>query len=305
MLLVGPLISELERLYPGAEVDIVAAGPAAHAVFSTYPTVRRIVSFHQRIVHHLPMTVAQLFGIRRTVYDVAIDAGGGSQSGRLLLAFVKARYKIGTTDHASEEALRPLHLAQRPVHLLRHAYAGDASGPWPVMDIRLTDDERRKGRDLLAKILGDTGVSSDTLTLAIFANATGRKCYAETWWAQFIQELTDHHSNVRIVEVVAAHAVSQLNSKHATFYSRDLRKMAAVISAADVFLSADCGVMHLAAASGTRTLGLFSVTDQRKYAPYGASNAAIDNREGDPGVAARIVSAHLSGLFQSLSEERH
>jgi heptosyltransferase-3 len=297
VLLVGPLLAELERLYPGAEIDVVAAGTAAAEVFSTYPTVRHVISLHQRIVRHLPSTAVLLHRMRATGYDLAIEAGGGSQSGRLLLAMTRARYKIASSRDASADAGAPSHMALRAVHLLRRAYAGDASGPWPVMDIRLTDEERNKGRALLGKVLGNVPASGDGLTVAIFANATGSKRYGEDWWARFIEALFDRRADVRIVEVVAAHAVSQLNLRHATFYSRDLRKMAAVIAAADVFVSADCGVMHLAAASGTRTFGLFSVTDQRKYAPYGRGNAAIDNQDGDPVAAARIVAAHLSGLL--------
>jgi heptosyltransferase-3 len=296
-LLVGPLLAELERLYPGAEVDVLAAGPAAQTIFATYPTVRQVISLHQRIVRHLPFTVATLHRMHGMAYDLAIDAGGGSQSGRLLLSMVKARFKVGTPAKGDDDVTRPQHLALRPVHLLRRAYAGDASGPWPAMDIRLSEYERAQGRHLLGKVLGGEPGPDAALTVAIFANATGNKCYGEAWWAQFLQALNEQLPRTRIVEVVAAHAVSQLNSRHATFYSRDLRKMAAVIAAADVFVSADCGVMHLAAASGTRTFGLFSVTDPRKYAPYGHGNAAIDNTSGDPVAAARIVVAHLNGLL--------
>jgi ADP-heptose:LPS heptosyltransferase len=298
VLLVGPLLADLERLYPGAEIDIVAAGTAAHVVFSTYPTVRHIIGLHQRMARHVPATARLLHRLRAVTYDLAIDAGAGSQSGRLLLAMARARYKIGTTGRTGDDIAFPAHLALRPVHALRRAYAGDASGAWPVMDIRLTEEERRKGHGILGKVLGSQRPSGDSPVVAIFANATGDKCYGDTWWAQFIQALTERYDNVCIVEVVAAHAVSQLNSRHATFYSRDLRKMASVIAAADVFVSADCGVMHLAAASGTRTFGLFSVTDRIKYAPYGRGNVAIDNQDRDPATAARIVAAHMSGLLE-------
>lgn len=137
------------------------------------------------------------------------------------------------------------------------------------------------------------------MVVAIFANATGPKRQGTEWWNAFIDALELPGRDIRIVEIVAAHAVSQLQSRHATFYSRSLRKMAAVIAAADVFISADCGVMHLAAASGVRTFGLFSVTDAGKYGPYGNGSAAIDNRSGDPLAAARFIRANLTGLLNA------
>ncbi|HMH66808.1 MAG TPA: glycosyltransferase family 9 protein [Pinirhizobacter sp.] len=299
MLLVAPLLAELERLYPGAEVDIVGAGQAAATVFAGYPTVRSIENLHQRIVRHLPATFALLGRLRKTTYDLAIDAGGGSQSGRLLLALSRAHYKLDCAESSTPDPNRPRHLAQRPVHALRRAYAGDAAGAWPVMDLRLDDHERMRGRHLLLKVLGGPAPGPDTLVMTIFANATGPKRQGTEWWNAFIGSLALPGRDIRIVEIVAAHAVSQLQSRHATFYSRDLRKMAAVIGAADVFISADCGVMHLAVASGVRTFGLFSVTDAGKYAPYGNGSAAIDNRSGDPLAAARFIRANLMGLLNA------
>jgi ADP-heptose:LPS heptosyltransferase len=299
MLLVTPLLAELERLYPGAEVDIVGAGHAAATVFAGYPTVRAIENLHQRIVRHLPATFALLGRLRKTTYDLAIDAGGGSQSGRLLLALSRARFKLDCAEPSATDPGRPRHLAQRPVHALRRAYAGDAAGSWPAMDLRLDDHERMRGRHLLLKVLGPPAPGPDTMVVAIFANATGPKRQDTAWWNAFIGALDVPGRDIRIVEIVAAHAVSQLQSRHATFYSRDLRKMAAVIAAADVFISADCGVMHLAVASGVRTFGLFSVTDANKYAPYGNGSAAIDNRSGDPRAAARFIRANLMGLLNA------
>ncbi|MGH8183805.1 MAG: hypothetical protein ACREPH_09105, partial [Rhodanobacteraceae bacterium] len=43
-----------------------------------------------------------------------------------------------------------------------------------------------------------------------------------------------------------------------------------------------CGVMHLASASGAPTLGLFSVTEALKYAPYGHGSLALDTRGKSP-----------------------
>src|SRR5712671_3999162 len=41
-LLLTPLLQELERVFPGAEIDIVSACPAAAEIFCEYPSVRTI-----------------------------------------------------------------------------------------------------------------------------------------------------------------------------------------------------------------------------------------------------------------------
>ena len=116
------------------------------------------------------------------------------------------------------------------------------------------------------------------MTVAIFPNATGAKCYSESWWNQFVDTFQSLCPQVHLVDLLAAHGRSQLGSRPTPFYSQNLRRLAAMIACMDGFISADCGVMHLAAASGTPTLGLFSATDPAKYAPCGGANAGLDTR---------------------------
>jgi heptosyltransferase-3 len=52
-----------------------------------------------------------------------------------------------------------------------------------------------------------------------------------------------------------------------------------VIAQCALFIGADSGVMHLAGASGTPTIGLFCVSDEIKYAPYGNKSMAVNTNE--------------------------
>lgn len=61
----------------------------------------------------------------------------------------------------------------------------------------------------------------------------------------------------------------------------DLPTTAALMSRADLFVGNDSGMMHLAAAAGAPTLGLFGPTDERLYGPWGERAAAVRA----PGVA--------------------
>jgi len=45
------------------------------------------------------------------------------------------------------------------------------------------------------------------------------------------------------------------------------------------FVGADSGMMHLASAAQLPVVGLFSVTNTDKYAPYGAKSVAINTNE--------------------------
>jgi heptosyltransferase-3 len=275
--LVSPLIAEIERLYPGAEIDIVTGGEAASALFANHFSVRQVVCLPRRIARHLLAAVLQLVALRRTTYDLAIDASIGSQSGRLLLGAMKARYKVGYS--AAHQAGMPRHHAQRSVFLLRQAHACPDDAPYPALDMRVSSLEWRRGRQTVRQILGEEAGGRSRTIVGVFANATGAKCYGEGWWTECLEGLQRLRPDLLFVDVLAEHGRSQLGGHYPSFYSRDIRKMGAVIASLDAFISADCGVMHLAAASGTPTFGLFAVTDPDKYAPYGNGSTAIATRD--------------------------
>ena len=55
----------------------------------------------------------------------------------------------------------------------------------------------------------------------------------------------------------------------------DLVEAAACLARARLFVGNDSGLMHMAAAAGAPTLGLFGPTDERLYAPWGDHAATI------------------------------
>ena len=59
----------------------------------------------------------------------------------------------------------------------------------------------------------------------------------------------------------------------------DLVEAAACLKRAALFVGNDSGLMHMAAAAGTPTLGLFGPTDERLYAPWGEKARIV--RAGD------------------------
>ena len=55
----------------------------------------------------------------------------------------------------------------------------------------------------------------------------------------------------------------------------DLLTTAACFARASLFVGNDSGLMHLAAAAGAPTLGLFGPTNERRYAPWGPRAAYL------------------------------
>ncbi|MFT4254627.1 MAG: glycosyltransferase family 9 protein [Caulobacter sp.] len=55
----------------------------------------------------------------------------------------------------------------------------------------------------------------------------------------------------------------------------DLLTAYAALKRADLFIGNDSGLMHIAAAAGTPTVGLFGPSDERRYGPWGALTRAV------------------------------
>jgi len=298
--LISPLIAEIETLYPGAEIDILGSHATA-CLYESRFSVHDVFVLPQKIARHLWTSAGALRALRRCHYDLAIDACNGSQSGRIALALAHARYKLGFPDpkvnpgSAWHALAWPRHLADRSVFLLRQAYAGSTCSDYPRLNLDLTPREIHEAAKVMDRVCGATH-GPRGMTVAIFPNATGAKCYSESWWNQFVDTFQALCPHVRLVDLLAAHGRSQLGSRLTPFYSQNLRRLAAMIACMDGFISADCGVMHLAAASGTPTLGLFSVTDPAKYAPSGGANAALDTRGMHAVAVATAAAEWCAGL---------
>jgi heptosyltransferase III len=298
-LLLTPLLAELEKVYPAAEIDILTRSPIAQDVYGHFFGVQRLFKLPAHGVGHPFQFFGTLRRMRSIRYDLAIDADPLSQTGRLLMLLSNSTYTLGFSSpkkHGEITHAVPLpdHIQSKgkcPVYLLRHAMGRDTSTDYPVPDIRLDTSERAQGKNAVTRSLAAHGTDSPgTGIIGIFGNATGTKLLGEEWWARFLKALESEHPQHRIVEILPAFGKSMLGSRYPAYYSSDLRKLASVLSALDVYISADCGIMHLACTAGVPTQGIFTVTDAAEWGPYGRGNNIIAAHGMAPEEVARMMS---------------
>lgn len=299
-LLLTPLLSELEKIYPAAEIDILTRSPIAHDVYGHFFNVQRIFRLPAHGVGHPFQFFGTLGRMRKQRYDLAIDADPLSQTGRLLMLLSNATYTLGFSSpkkHGEITHAVPLpenlqSKGKRPVYLLRQAMGRDVTADYPVPDIRLGTAEREQGRAQLMRSLAGSGITSPGRgIIGIFGNATGNKLLGDAWWTRFMQVLEAAYPEHRMVEILPHSGESMLGSRYPAYYSSDLRKLACVLSALDVYISADCGVMHLACASDVPTMGIFTVTNINEWGPYGPNRHAIPAQGKEPEDVARTIAA--------------
>lgn len=277
LLLLTPLLQEIADTFPYAKIDLFVRGNLAPVLYQNYEQIDRIITLPKKPFEHLVAYLDQWLSLRAKKYDLLINVDKNSASGRLSAQYARSTYKFfGDTDtNIILNNLKEQHLAKYPVSNLRHYLVPlgfvVSRKSIPKLDLRLSAFEIGEGLISLQKL-----VSNNKKTICIFTYATGAKRYSELWWNIFYTQLKAEYANYNIIEVLPIENKSQIQFIAPTFYSSDIRQIGSLIANTEIFIGADSGMMHLASASQTPTIGLFAVTDQSKYEPYGNDSIGIN-----------------------------
>jgi heptosyltransferase I len=251
--------------------------------------------------------VGRLHGrIRRSRFDVALDLQGNIKSG-LLTAYTGAGLRIGFTASHCREGLNCLFTNRRvrppasAVHVVDQCLAlleplGFPPGPVefhvpvPQLATRRMDD-----------FLGEQGVKSRDLLVAVNPGA-GRA--NKLWPVDHFRQLVDRlavEPNVRILllwgpdEIHMARQIRDGASARVVLAPpTDLHELAALLGRSSLMVASDTGPLHLAAALGTPSLGLFGPTRAERNGPYGPRSRGLQSPDGTmagltPEAAARAA----------------
>jgi ADP-heptose:LPS heptosyltransferase len=279
-LLLTPIVQEVINTFPNCKIDLFVKGGVANPVFQNYIEINKIIQLPKKPFNHLFKYAKDWVSIKSTHYDLVINGDKDSSSGRLLTQISNATFKVfgDVNDNIQQNHTDYTHISKYPIYNFRY-YMKHLGFPFntnalPVLDIKLNEIEIAEGKKIL-----DAIINNEKKTICIYTNATGDKCYSEDWWETFYARLLKEYSEYNIIEMLPIENISKINFKAPHFYSKDIREMGAIIKNTAIFIAADNGVMHLASATLTPTVGFFSTTDPKIYAPYGNGSVALHTNE--------------------------
>ncbi|MFY8186426.1 MAG: glycosyltransferase family 9 protein [Flavobacterium sp.] len=297
IILITPIVQEVNRVFPNATIDLFVKGNIANVVFKNYNEVDEIISLPKQHFKQLGSYLLCWLRLKSKEYDLVVNCVEHSSSGKLLTRFSRARHKFyGATflDELCElHFAEQKHIAKNAVYSFRNFSTRKGlfidNTEIPKLDLKLSQNELQEGEDLIYKL-----TKNRKETIVIYTYATGDKCYSRTWWNVFYELLTNNFPDFNIIEILPIEGVSNINYMAPSFYSENLRQIGALIANSKMFIGADSGMMHLASASLTRTVGLFCITDDEKYKPYGNGSFAIDTRKFDLNDCIDIIKKSIS-----------
>jgi heptosyltransferase III len=282
LLLLTPLVQEVIATFPDSKIDLFVKGGITPTIFKNYTNIDRTIQLPKKPFKNL-FKYIQGWGIIKTKkYDLVINASYGSSSGRLSTLFANSKYKMfGDFDeNTASKHTDYQHNAKNSIYNLREYLTklgmSENTAKVPSLDLKLDKAELEDGKKKLADL-----VKNDKETICLYTNATGDKCYSEEWWMEFYKKLEQTFPDYNIIELLPVENISKLNFTIPSFYSTDIREMGGFIAGSVLFISADNGVMHLASASGTPTIGLFSVTNENEYRPYNNRSFSVNTQKVD------------------------
>jgi lipopolysaccharide heptosyltransferase III len=285
------LLSYLIDRHPAARLTI-AAGPAAAPLFEAVPRLERLVVIEKRrwSAHWLPFYA--VVATRR--WDLVVDLRGSALAWLLRTG---ERRVMGKGD-AREHRVRQL---------------GRLFGLDPPPNPRLwtaPHHERAAGELISA--------GAPVLAIGPAANWRGKQWRAERF-AELAQRLTAAEgplASARVAVLAASHereqalpllAVIPRHRRLDLVGKVDLLTAVAVLRRCAMFIGNDTGLMHMAAAAGTPTLGLFGPSPSSQYAPWGEFTVLVRSEDPPeamfgPGFDHRTTDTLMDGLSVDAAE---
>jgi heptosyltransferase-3 len=251
------LLAHMVERYPEARFTIVA-GPVAAPLFEAVPGLEKLIALKKRRYSRHWLDLYLKVAMRR--WDLVVDLRGSA-----IAWLLRARHRrVGGKGDRSGH---------------RVAVLGRLFGcePPPAPKLWLSAQHRRRAEALVPS-------GGPVLVLAPAANWRGKQWRAERF-AELAHRLTAPGAmlaGARVAVVAAPHERTQAAPVLAAIPAGraidlvgvgDLPTVAAVLGRATLFIGNDSGLMHMAAAMGVPTLGLFGPSPIEHYAPWGLESA--------------------------------
>jgi ADP-heptose:LPS heptosyltransferase len=253
------LLGHLIERYSDARVTI-AAGPVAAPLFAAVPGLERLIVMRkQPLAAHWLGLYGAVVGRR---WDMVVDLRGSA----LVWLLRAGERRVMAKGDKRENRVRQL---------------GRLFGLDPPPNPRLWLSPEHQ---LRAEALVPPG--APMLAIGPAANWRGKQWRAERF-AELARRLTSADGplpSARVAVFAAAHERAQAESLLAAIAPgrivdligrTDLLTASAALRRCALFIGNDTGLMHIAAASGVPTLGLFGPSPVEQYAPWGERTAVV------------------------------
>ncbi len=263
------IIREIGRQLPGARITVAAGRPPAPFFRAAPGVVRTIVLDKKKAAGHWLDLWKQVVGTR---WDLVVDIRGSA------LSYLIPTKRRVIYNRSWETGLRKVEMVSRLM--------GSATPLDP--EIWLDDEARDAAAAVIdAQLAGGSG-PGPIIALAPIAHQPGKSWPADRWGELVTRLMAEpRFDGWRFMPVggpgdrpPATPALETAGDRAIDCVGKgDILASAAAIDRAALFVGNDSGLMHVAAALGRPTLGLFGPTEWWLYGPWGPRTRTVASNE--------------------------
>ena len=312
-----PTVMAVRKYFPGSRITILVSEPCAEIV-ENHPAVDSVLirkkkkSGMLRDIQNLWERIRLLFTIRSRNFDLVIALRSRFCARHAWMAmFSGARYRLG---HRSEKKsglilnfafnMWPRNYS-REKHELERTYdiVKEIGIPQGEINfgIRISEEDER----LVSRFLTARGITPGRPIICYHVSASKPK---KQWSLNKMMSLIDlvHSRYPEIANVITYDPANReheafleqvANRKAALFKSERFMQLGALYTKSNIVVSLDGAPMHLSAALGIPTVGIFATSETFYWAPWGAENVSIPGESGLKNLSAEEVFNRLNDLI--------
>jgi len=282
LLLITPFLHALRSSFPVSKIDVLVSCAFSEVLRGNPCIDHLLVADKAGFIHQPWRFIRFMRDLRRSGYDLCVDLSSShsfSVSSSAAVRLIGAPYRLGFRRGESDRFLNVLvpppeeMLHESAIHLKLLEGINPGEGELRLQ-YSLREDEVLEGIEMMR----DMGIDSKPI-VAIFIGARGEKAWEDREFREVARELA------RDFQVVIMGGDGEKDMLRAM---RDeeaygihiapvvpIRQFASLVKQCCLFISGDCGPMHLASALGVRVLAIFKVENYQKYRPLGDGNRVL------------------------------
>ena len=269
-----PVIEVLREKFPDAVIDYLGDSEGV-TLLQSNPNLNEIISYDfaaNEVMEQLRIG----FILRKKKYDVAIDLFGNPRSA-IAIFLSSAKMRIGGNfGWRAKTFTHPITVRERLTAVnfhLRYLQPLGINENYRRPKIFLVNHEIHDAEQFLLSKMGEINGSSMRVGLHI-----GATWPAKVWPAEYFARLAElivvklggqimvtyGPKDIQYLEKFS----SLVRTKFMPIEPQELRRLAAIISRCAVYVSNDAAPMHISAAVGTPTIGIFGPSEPDIWFPY-------------------------------------
>lgn len=295
-----PLINEIAEHNPNIKIDLFLGSASVGKVLEPMPNIDKTIDISRKLLTNPLKLYRFIKQARSKQYDLCINISSRSLSSQIVTLFINSKYTLSFEDekswvpitHKVKHRWLFSHAALQPLEILDGFGIYEYKHP-KVLDLKLTQEEKSEAKKDFDDLLQKNGVGKDAIIVTLFRNARFEKKLPDSWWKEFIEAMKKENENYVFIDILSPDVPHKLMEDMLEYSNKNLRKLAAFFTHCYAFISADTGPLHLAAASGVTTIGLFNHTIIAAYGTIGEHNLNLDLNEMDATQAAQRVTEKL------------